>query len=98
MAEGRKTNRAGEALSGIKAQAGQRFFSFKKTLTADPLAVLFADEGLPDMDDVAYRVFIHGETDVGNVDESTIATTGFSILGGTGAEVAHILVHGAVAE
>lgn len=97
MAEGRQTHRDGEALSGIKAQAGQRFFSFKKVATASPLAIVFADEGLPNMADAAYRVFVHDEGLGVSVDESTIAATGFSILGGTGAEVAHILVHGETA-
>lgn len=94
---GRQTNREGEALSGIVAQAGQKFFSFKKTATASPLAITFAGEGLPDMANTSYRVFVHNEGLNLKVDESTIATTGFSILGGTGAEVAHILVHGETA-
>lgn len=97
MSEGRQTHRSGEALSGVEAQAGQRFFSFKKTATASPLAITFAGEGLPDMDDVNYRVMVHDEGLGLSVDESTIATTGFSILGGTGAEVAHIWVHGTTA-
>lgn len=96
--EARKTHREGEVLHGVKAQAGERFMSFKVTLTASPLAITFAGQGLPDMKDTAYRVAIHSEGNVGNLDESTLATTGFSILGGTGAEVAHVWVHGDVVE
>lgn len=94
MPTGKQTHRDGEALSGVVAQAGQRFFSFKKVATASPLAITFAGEGLPNMADVDYRVLVHDEGLGLSVDESTIATTGFSILGGTGAEVAHIFVHG----
>lgn len=96
--EARITHREGEVLHGIKAQDGQRFFSFKVTLTASPLAITFAGQSLPNMKDTAYRVAIHSEGNVGNLDESTIATTGFSILGGTGAEIAHVWVHGNVEE
>lgn len=94
----RNTTKTDEVLHGVEAQVNERFFSFKKVLTASPLAITFAAEGLPDMKDPDYRVLVHDETQVGSVDESTIATTGFSILGGTGAEVAHIWIHGNVQE
>ena len=100
---GRKTTRPGEALMGIKSQAGEKLVSFKHTLAADPEAVTFAEHGLPDMLDADYRVWLGGEmaASLGDgvyVDESTIAKTGFSIVGGTGAEIAHVFVHGNVAE
>jgi len=104
--QGRETHREGEALKGVKAQAGEKFVSFKHTLAADPEAITFAEHDLPNMKDADYRVFLTGEfataqglTATGTyVDESTITPEGFSIVGGTGAEVAHILVHGNVDE
>lgn len=94
----RQTTRDGEVLQGVKAQAGEKFMSFRVTLTGTPLAITFAQLGLPNMQDTDYRVLIHEETKVGVLDHSTLATTGFSILGGTGAEVAHVWVHGNVDE
>ena len=102
----RQTNRSGEVLHGVKAQAGERFMSFKHVLAASPEAITFAEHGLPDMVDLDYRVILTGEfataqglTAAGTyVDESTITRQGFSIVGGTGAEVAHLLIHGNVAE
>lgn len=96
--EGRKTHRDSEALSGVKAQPGDRFMSFLVTAAANPQAVVFSDLGLPDMEDTTYVVLVHDEGLGLSVDESTKATTGFSILGGTGAEVANVLVIGDVAE
>jgi hypothetical protein len=98
----RNTTRDDEVLHGIKAQINERFFSFKVTLTGSPLAITFAGESLPDMKDADYRVQLSGELpslgDTCYVDESTISTTGFSVVGGTGAEVAHLFVHGNVDE
>lgn len=101
--QGRETTREGEALQGVKAQAGERFQSFKHILAASPEAITFAEHGLPDMQDANYRVLLQGEMAVSlgdgvYVDETTIAATGFSIVGGTGAEVAHVFVHGLVQE
>jgi hypothetical protein len=104
--QGRQTTRSGEALNGVVAQAGEKFMSFKHTLATSPEAITFAEKGLPDMLDTAYRVMLTGEfataqglTTTGTyVDESTITKTGFSIVGGTGAEVAHVLIHGNVDE
>ena len=103
MQQGRQTTRAGEVLNGVEAQAGEKFLSFKHTLAADPEAITFAEHDLPDMLDADYRVFLQGEMAVGlgdaaYVDESTITKAGFSIVGGTGAEVAHIQIHGNVDE
>jgi len=100
---GRDTTRSGEVLSGVNAQAGQKFMSFKITLTASPKVITFAGQGLPNMADNAYRVVVGGEMAVtmGDnlyVDESTITPEGFSIVGGTGAEIAHVWIHGNVAE
>ncbi len=96
--EGRKTHRDAEALSGVKAQAGDRFMSMLVVAAADPQPVLFAGLGLPDMEDAEYRVMIHNETLVLAVDESTKSKTGFNIINGTGAEIANVWVHGNVAE
>ncbi len=99
----RETHRAGEALKGVLAQAGEKFMSFKHTHAGAADAVLFATYGLPDMKDVAYRIIPAGEStesagDAISVDESSIATTGFSFVGGTATEITHVLIHGNVAE
>lgn len=100
--EPRITHREGEVLHGVKAQAGERFMSFKVTLGGSPHSVSFEALGLPNMKDTDYRVFPFGEHaalgPVTSVDESTIATTGFDIINGAAAEVAHVLVHGNVDE
>ena len=97
--QARETNRSGEVLKGVKAQAGQKFMSFKHTHAGAADAVLFATHGLPNMKNVSYRIFLQGEStesqgDAISIDESSIATTGFSFVGGTAAEVSHILVLG----
>lgn len=96
--EARKTHRDSEALSGVKAQPGDRFMSFLVTAAADPQPVVFSELGLPDMEETGYVVIVHDEGLGLAVDESTKATTGFNILNGTGAEVANVLVIGDVAE
>jgi hypothetical protein len=103
--EARETHRAGEVLKGVKAQAGQKFFSFKHTHAGAADAVLFAglDPPLPNMKNVDYRIILSGEStesagDAISIDESSIATTGFSFVGGTAAEISHVFVHGDVDE
>lgn len=104
--EGRQTTRSGEVLNGVEAQAGEKFMSFRHVLAANPEVITFAEHGLPDMLDADYRVMLTGEfataqglTAAGTyVDESTITRRGFSIVGGTGAQVAHLLIHGNVDE
>jgi hypothetical protein len=101
--QARETNREGEALKGVLAQAGEKFMSFKHTHAGATDAVLFATYGLPNMKDVDYRIFLQGEMtesqgDACAIDESSIAETGFSFIGGTAAEISHILVHGNVDE
>ena len=101
--QGRETTRSGEVLKGVKAQAGEKFMSFKHTFAGAADAVLFDTYGLPNMKDADYRIFLQGEFtesqgDAISIDESTIATTGFSFVGGTASEIAHILVHGNVDE
>ena len=54
--QARETHRSGEALKGVKAQAGEKFMSFKHTHAGAADAVLFATYGLPDMADVDYRI------------------------------------------
>jgi hypothetical protein len=47
---------------------------------------------------VAYAVAVGGETAARvTVDQSTIATTGFDLLGGADTEVVHLLIHGVTA-
>ena len=99
----RETHRPGEVLKGVKAQAGQKFMSFKHTHVGAADAVLFATYGLPNMKDTDYRILPAGEStesagDAISVDESSIATTGFSFVGGTASEVTHVFVHGNVDE
>jgi hypothetical protein len=101
--EARETHREGEVLKGVKAQAGEKFMSFKHTHAGAADAVLFDTYGLPDMADADYRIFLQGEStesqgDAISIDESTIAKTGFSFVGGTASEISHILVHGNVQE
>lgn len=101
--EGRQTTLDGEALMGIKAQAGEKIMSFKHTFAGAADAIVFASIGLPDMADVDYRVMLQGEFtesqgDAICIDESTVATTGFTFKGGTATEIAHVFIHGNVAE
>lgn len=96
----RDTHRAGEEI--VKApseQVGKEFQSVKLTLVgAAPHVVSFRALGLQNMANVNYVAFVDGETAARvTVDESTITTEGFSILGGAATEVVHILVHGAIA-
>lgn len=75
-----------------------QFARFTQTL-AGPQALLFATLGLKDMADANYVVILGGETaGVTRPQESTIATTGFTLLGGTVTDVHHILIVGNVAE
>jgi hypothetical protein len=101
--EARETHREGEVLKGVKAQQGEKFMSFKHTHVGAADAVTFAAYSLPNMKDADYRIFLQGEStesqgDAISIDESTIATTGFSFVGGTASEISHILVHGNVDE
>jgi hypothetical protein len=101
--EARVTTRVGEVLKGVKAQQGQKFMSFKHTFAGAADAVLFSTYGLPNMLNADYRIMLQGEFtesqgDAINIDESTIATTGFSFTGGTATEIAHIWIHGDVDE
>jgi hypothetical protein len=103
MAQGRQTSKPGEVLSGVLAQAGEKFFSFKHTFAGAADAILFATYGMPDMADADYRIMLQGEFtesqgDAICVDESTITPRGFSFVGGTAAEIAHIWIHGNVDE
>jgi hypothetical protein len=99
----RETSRKGEVLKGVKAQADEKFMSFKHTHAGATDAVLFNTYGLPDMADVDYRIFLQSEStesqgDAISIDESSLALTGFSFIGGTATEISHILVHGNVNE
>jgi hypothetical protein len=99
MSTTRQTSRTGELLQkAIRKQPEARTFGFKVTLTASPLAVTFAAYDRPSMADVDYAITLGGELDLSAVavDESTISKNGFSILGGTGAEVCHVMIHGNV--
>lgn len=99
----RETSREGEVLKGVKAQQGQKFFSFIHTHIGATDAVLFATYGMPDMKDTDYRILMTGEStesagDVVAIDHSSKSTTGFSFIGGTAAEFSNVFVHGNVDE
>ena len=96
----RITQRKDEVKHGVKAKVNDKLFSFKVTQSgAAPLVVNFAALGLPNMKDTDYRILPTGETAARTtVDESTIAKTGFNILGGADTEVHHIWIDGQVDE
>lgn len=72
-----------------------------KTASGTSQAIVFADEGLQDMANASYVVIAQAETGgaASNVivDESSKATTGFTILATAASEVLNILVVGTVA-
>lgn len=81
----------GSPVIGVGMQA------FKVTLGGTPHSVSFAALGLKNMADTSYVVQVEGESVARLlVDESTIATSGFDILGGAAAEVAHVVVIGRI--
>jgi len=93
----RDTHRQGEEVSKApSAMVDEELQSAKHTQVGATDALTFAALGLEDMEDTNYRVVVGGET-AATVDESSIATTGFSLVGGGAAEVAHIWVHGKIA-
>ena len=105
MSEGssRNTHRDGERVVRTNpAQSAEGMQSVKETLGGTPHVFTFAAAGLKDMKDAGYRIQIQGEfaaaTTAVGADESTITPQGFSILRGAAAEVAHITVHGNIAE
>lgn len=62
---------------------------------AAPLVVSFSAQGMSDMADTNYVVIAQGETAAAvMVDQSTMAVTGFNVLGGADTEVVHIVVIG----
>lgn len=95
----RKTVRDGTSTQlAALGNLNEKFQSCKLTLTSNNMAFTFASKGLQNMKDRNYRVFVHGEFAAATrVDESTITTAGFSIIGGANGEVAHIMVHGVAA-
>ena len=74
-----------------------------QVLTITPVgasySVVFADEGVDDMEDTLYRVFYGGEqvTTIPHTDVSTKASTGFDIINTTAAELVEVMVVGRVA-
>jgi hypothetical protein len=69
----------------------------KITLSGSPFSVDFAAQGLAPMADTSYCVLVGGETAaVVKVDESTMTVSGFDLLGGAAAEVAHVVVVGRI--
>lgn len=63
---------------------------------SSPYSVVFADHGLEDMADTDYTAHVTGEG-AGKLDQSTMATTGFDVIGGSNADVLHITLVGRVA-
>jgi len=97
MPQTRDTHRANEEIvKQPNAMIGDDLQSAKITLAGDPEVVTFAGLGLEDMYDTNYRIICEGEG-AGKVDESTIATDGFSIIGGSASDVCHLFIHGKVA-
>ena len=65
---------------------------------AAPLVVDLVAEGLTAMADTDYVVLVQGETVARvTVDESSVTTAGFDVLGGAITEVVHLVVIGRVA-
>lgn len=95
----RDTHRAGEEIAkSPSSQVGKELQSTKIVLGGTPHVVDLAAEGLEPMENVDYVVQLQGETVARlTIDESTITTAGFSILGGANAEVAHVSIHGVIA-
>jgi len=102
MGTTRDTHRQGEEVSKAPAaMVDEELQSAKVTLSGASEAVTFAGMGLADMADDQYRVMCYGEHaalgPVTCVDESTITETGFTIINGAAAEIAHCFIHGKVA-
>lgn len=84
------------ALAGIdwilasgKKQKGINAFSI--TSSGASQAITFAAQDCPDMADTDYTVIADGETtNRVTVDEDTKTTAGFTLLGGTAAEIVHV--------
>lgn len=77
------------------SKAGLSIQSFRVVSAGAPDTVNFKNLGLSDMSDTSYNVIVQGETAAAvSVDQSTMATTGFDILGGAAAEILHVLVIG----
>lgn len=94
----RDTHRQGEEIAKApSAMVDEELQTAKVTLAGAGDALTFDGLGLEDMADTSYRVAVHGEfAGTVSVDESTIAETGFSLVGGAASEVAHIWVHGKI--
>ena len=81
---------AGAAKAGVSVQSKQI-----TQAGASPFTVSFSAQGMSDMADTSYTVTVNGETAAAtSVDQSTIATTGFDVIGGADTEVLHIVVIG----
>lgn len=72
---------------------------FSVTPVGATYTVVFADEGVDDMEDANYRIFIGGEdtTTSPRPDVSTKTTTGFDLINATAAEVIDVMIVGRVA-
>ena len=95
----RDTHRQGEEIAKAPAaMVDEELQSAKVTLSGAADVLTFSGMGLADMADIDYRVVVAGEfAGVVSADESTLAETGFTLVGGAAAEVAHIWIHGKVA-
>lgn len=95
----RDTHRSGEEVAkSPAAMLGEELQTAKVTITGSPMTIRFGEIGLEEMKDNAYRVVVGGEF-AGAVyaDESSIGESGFDLVGGAAAEVAHIWIHGKIA-
>lgn len=91
----RVTHRASERIDADTI-AGKQLYTFKKTLSGSaPHTVTLADHGVPDMLDANYTIHVSGEFAAAtSVDESTITSKLFNLIGGANGEIAHITVIG----
>jgi hypothetical protein len=62
---------------------------------ASPFPVTFADIGLDNMDDTNYKVFVGGET-AAQAQQTSYATTGFTLIGGSIGDIIHVLIVGPI--
>lgn len=110
-----RTRELGESIPPLKdhgvrhlvaaRKGGIAMQSFEKTLSAGTNSIVFADEGLDDMADALYHIFVGGEITLSEAapntivkaDVSTRATTGFDLIDGVNTDVVHVMVVGRLA-
>lgn len=84
------------------AKAGVSLQSFSLVLSAGANVIVFADQGLTDMADANYHVYVGGELTLTEGTPNTIATAdlstrtpqGFTLINGVSSDVAHVMIVG----